>query len=354
MFRSLLLLACLPLCAQEAGSAKPEPGSAEAAEPRKDSPWMVVPTLSSSPKLGTSLGVMGAYVTRFDPDSPPSMIGAAAQYTSTDSVLGGLFMRGYFDGDRHRLMVMVGGGRVNNEYENFGGTGLTVRSQDDVRAAGVRYLTRLAPNWYLGAQALKTNYVVNGEDALSDGILQAFGLTGYDSVGVGLVAQYDSKNDKNNPTRGMVLSLNQLSYREALGGNADFDQLDFKWAAYLPVGDGHVLALQCSNRWTKDAPPSGESTVRLRGYTPGEYLGADMSALEAEFRYVLNPRWGLLAFTGAAGLYGPGSEASGLFPMAGTGCYYVLRPKEGLVLSLEAAWGKDGNHGFYLKFGHSF
>ena len=33
------------------------------------SPWLLVPTLSSNPKLGTSLGGMGAYMHYFDPQS---------------------------------------------------------------------------------------------------------------------------------------------------------------------------------------------------------------------------------------------------------------------------------------------
>lgn len=354
MLRSLLLLTCLPLCSQEAEVGKPQPAAADAAKPGKPSPWMLVPLVSSSPKLGTSLGVMGAYVTRLDPDSPPTMLGVTYQYTSTDSQIGGVFLNSFFKGDQHRLAIGLAGGTVNNQYEDFGGTGLTVRSRDDLRLAAVRYYTRVARNWYVGAQGVKTNYVVSGEDALSDGILAAVGLTGYNAVGLGLVAQYDSKDDKNNPTRGQSVQLNQLSYREALGGSSDFDQLGFKWKAYLPAGAGQVLALQSDNRWTRDAPPSGLSSVKLRGYTQGEYLGADMSSLEGELRLVLNPRWGVKAFTGAAVLYGPGREPSGLFPMAGAGCYYVLRPQDGIVLSLEAAWGKDSNHGYYLNFGHSF
>jgi hypothetical protein len=52
---------------------------------------LVLPTFSSDPKLGTSLGVPGAYLHYFDEQSQVSMVGATAQYSSTDSMTGGVF-----------------------------------------------------------------------------------------------------------------------------------------------------------------------------------------------------------------------------------------------------------------------
>ena len=39
------------------------------------------------------------------------------------------------------------------------------------------------------------------------------------------------------------------------------------------------LALEVRNRWTKDAPLSGYSSISLPGYTKGNYLGEDYSHL---------------------------------------------------------------------------
>lgn len=48
-----------------------------AQEPVEDrsSPWLLVPVVSSNPKLGTSFGAMGAYLHLFDPDSQVSLFG---------------------------------------------------------------------------------------------------------------------------------------------------------------------------------------------------------------------------------------------------------------------------------------
>src|SRR5512143_1935917 len=92
---SLLLYAAIMLApstilaadAPAATSARAAPAVAAAkAASEKESPWLILPTFSLSPKLGTSLGAMAAYLHYFDEQSQVSMFGASAQYTSTDSI----------------------------------------------------------------------------------------------------------------------------------------------------------------------------------------------------------------------------------------------------------------------------
>ena len=71
-----------------AGSARADDSAAE-----ERSPWLLVPTLSSNPKLGTSVGGMAGYMHYFDPESRVSIFGASAQYTSTDSATAALFAK---------------------------------------------------------------------------------------------------------------------------------------------------------------------------------------------------------------------------------------------------------------------
>jgi len=68
---------------------------------------MIVPTFSISPKLGASLGALGAYLHYFDEKSQVSMFGVSAQYTSTGSIVAGAFGKTSFDEDRQRLILAV-------------------------------------------------------------------------------------------------------------------------------------------------------------------------------------------------------------------------------------------------------
>jgi hypothetical protein len=320
----------------------------------RESPWLFVPIISSNPKLGTSGGLLGAYLHRFDPQSTVSMFGAAGIYTTTHSALGGVFARTYFGEDRHRLIAFAGGGHVYNNYEDFLGSGVPVSTEGNAHVLAARYLYRVRAPWFLGVQAVDTNYLIFGENALSGEILERIGLTGFDSVGAGLVVTYDSRDDQNSPSSGFFGDANNVAYRESLGGEADFDVYRLTLKQYFPHGRGSVLLWALSNRWTRDAPPAGYSTLNLRGYVGGQYLGENMSSFQVEDRIRMGPRWGFAVFAGVACLYG-GRESCGnakdVYWSGGGGLYYVLKQRDKMVATLEYADGEGANRGLYMRFG---
>jgi hypothetical protein len=322
-----------------------------------ESPWLLAPIFSSNPKLGVSVGALGGYLVTFDEKSRPSMFALGGQYTSTDSVIAAAFAKTSFDEDNHRLLGGVVAGRIKNDYQDYLGTGVALKTDDNLNAFVSRYLNRVAGDWFLGVQGVYTNYEIVGNTMLDQEFLDFLGLKGFRSGGLGLVALYDTRDNDNSPTRGVALNLNNISYREWLGGKDDFDTVRLDLREYIGHGDGNVFAMRQSNQWTFDAPPAGFAPINLRGYTMGEYLGQYMSAFEFEERYRLAARWTVTAFTGFGILYGDGVTGSGYdntYPTAGGGVQYLLKEKEGVVLNAEFAVGKDGNYGFYIRIGYGF
>ncbi len=82
----LLILGLMPVCAH-AQEATPEP----------ESPWILAPTVSSDPKLGTSLGLVGGYLYSFDAGSTQSMFMAGGNYSDNESRVLGVFGQMFFD-----------------------------------------------------------------------------------------------------------------------------------------------------------------------------------------------------------------------------------------------------------------
>jgi len=323
----------------------------------QESPWILIPTFSSNPKLGTALGVLGGYARKFDEESQVSILAASAQYTSTDSATAAFIARTSFGADHHRLSAVVVGGKIKNDYDDFLGTGMPLKSEDTLRAVVALYLYRLEGSWFIGAQALVTNYQTVGQAALDQEVLDTLGLTGFQSGGVGLVAYHDTRDVQDAPTRGWMLNANNVAYRKSISGDVDFDVYRLDYRAFWSHGSGHVLAARQSNQWTVDAPPSAYAPVQLRGYTMGEYLGENMSSLEIEDRYRLATRWTATAFAGVACLYGGGlkcGDSANLYPSFGAGVQYLLKPEKGIVANLEYAQGKDGNNAVLFKMGYGW
>jgi len=285
------LTAALGAPVHSAETQTPATGTESAPAPAARSPWILMPTFSTNPKLGTAFGGMAAYVTKFDAQSQASIFALSGQYTSTDSAILAFVARTSFRQDQHRLSAYVITGKIKNDYDDFLGTGTPLKSEDDIRAALTRYLYRVKGDWFVGGQFVITNYQMVGQSEIDDDILDGLGLSGFKSGGVGLSVYHDSRDVQDKPSKGWVLNANNVVYREAIAGSNDFEVYRLDYRSFWSHGDGNVFGIRQSNQWTVDAPSSANAPVRLRGYTGGEYLGQNMSSFEIEERYRLAKRW---------------------------------------------------------------
>lgn len=323
----------------------------------KRSPWLLAPVFNSNPKLGTSLGALGGYLHYFDEKSRPSIFAVTGQYTSTDSIVAGAFARTSFDEDRQRLIAALAYGNIKNDYDNYLGTGVPLKNDAELKSFIARYLYRVKDEWFLGVQGVYQNFFIGGQSEFDDQVLNFLGVVPFQSAGVGLVVYRDSRDDENMPTRGSLFNVNNVAYRESLGSDDDFDVYRVDIRYFLEHGKANVFAVRQLNHFTHDAPAAARAPVQLRGYKIGQFNADYMSSIEAEERLRLGQRWTATIFAGVACLYGGGldcSDSKNLYPAAGAGVQYILKPKEGIVLNLEYAAGKEGSYGVYLKLGYAY
>ncbi len=341
---------------------------AEPAGAAPEKPWLITPTVSSNPKLGAEVGVLAAYLKQLDARSTPSMTGLSATYSDTDSSTLALFSQLYWGGDGHRLALLAATAEVNNEYDDFLGSGQSAETRDSVHTVGFRYLTRLsAGGWFAGAQAVSTNYVIGADGALN-GLLNQIGLSGFDAIGIGLVLEHDATNHQRDPSSGHRFTLHNFAYRESLGGESSFDvgYAQMNWyttsraLTSTRAPQAAVIGVQIKGRLTNDAPLSGYSSVSLPGYTVGNYLATRYSHVLVDGRIPLSGGFGVVAFAGVGCLYGHDiaqrslSCGDAVYPSAGFGLSYMLKKEASIVIRLELAKGKNDNEALYLRFGHSF
>lgn len=323
----------------------------------KESPWLLAPVFSSNPNLGTSIGALGGYIHYFDEKSRPSIFAVTAQYSNTDSIVGGAIGKTSFDEDRQRLLAGFVYGYIKNDYSDYLGTGVPLKSNIDMRGFIARYLYRIKGPWFIGAQGIYQNYGISGETEFDQAILDILGIEPYKSGGLGLVVQGDTRDNENMPTRGWLLNVNNMVYRKSLGSDDGFDvyRIDFRY--YYPQVHRNVFAIRQLNHFTNNAPLQVRAPVQLRGYKIGQYNGDYMSSIEGEERLRVAEKWTATVFLGVACLYGGGDQCfSGKdsYWAGGAGIQYILKPVEGIVLNLEYAKGESDNSGIYLKMGYGF
>ena len=292
----------------------------------------------------------------FDKDSRVSLFGASYRYTTTDSQIFSAFVRTSSGADHHRIVALTVLGHIENDYDDYLGTGQPLKTDDDLKAVVGRYLYRVKGDWFIGGQGTAANYQILGSTVEDDMVLDTLGIQGFASAGLGATVMRDSRDNEDMPTTGWFLNVNNIAYLEALGGSASFDAYRVDLKTYWTHGGGHVLAVRQYNWLTSDAPSGAQATVVLRGYKQGQYLSPYMSSLEVEERLAFTPRWGATIFTGAAGLYGEGAVPleRTLYPVIGAGLQFVLKPAQRMNVNLEYAQGIDDNRGVYVKLGYAW
>jgi hypothetical protein len=348
---------CLAFAQTAPKEAAAAPAEEDAVTMFEKSPWLLAPMFQSNPKLGTSVGALAGYLHYFDEKSRPSIFAVMGQYTSTESIIAGAQARASWDADQQRVIAGMIYGYIKNDYSDYLGTGIPLQSNSEVKGMIGRYTYRVHGNWFLGVQALYQNFGIGGESNFDQMVLDTLGVAPYKSGGAGLVAQYDSRDNENSPTQGWFGTVSNMAYRESLGGESDFDVIRADLRYYMPHGSGNVLAFRQLNHFTDDAPTQVKAAVQLRGYKVGQYNSDYMSSIEVEERYKLAQKWTATLFLGIACVYGGGkncSDSANQYPSGGFGLQYVLKPKEGIVLNLEYAQGKDSNSGVLLKMGYAY
>ena len=138
---------------------------------------------SSSPKLGTAIGGLGAYMHVFDKESRVSLFGASYRYTTTHSQIFSAFARTSSGADHHRVVALTTLGQIKNDYDDYLGTGQPLKTDDDLKAFVGRYLYRVKGNWFIGGQGTAANYQVLGSTVEDDLVLETLGIQGFASAG---------------------------------------------------------------------------------------------------------------------------------------------------------------------------
>lgn len=336
-----------------------------ASEGRRPS-FVAMPIPEASPALGNGLA-FGALLL-YEPKGSGGVwtSGIGGLYTDTESWGVALFQKAHLREDQIRVTAGIGYADLNLEFYGVGGDAGERDISIDLNQKGtgvvLQGLYQVRPNLYVGARyryiGVDTTLDVPAPPAFPDLDPPPREL-GSQVSGLGLAAEYDTRDSEYGPTRGLYGSGQWLWNGDAIGSDFEYGKLTAAMNGYHGVGEG-VLAWRGSICATGSRTPFYDLCMYgqandLRGYETGQYRDRALWAGQVEYRRPLFWRFGGVVFAGVGGI-APGFDHLGdstVLPSAGLGVRFAASKRFRINLSLDVAWGKDSS-GVYFHLGEAF
>lgn len=368
MSKGLVLLLCalvlLPsvLCAQESdsetieGAAADSSATSESSTESKRGKSTAMPMINNDPTFGWNLAAMASVffsVSSADTVSPSSMVGAVVGYTTNKTWYWSLYTRLYLDEDNYRATAAYGDASVNFQYyDELMGSFIDFNSVHDMFLLELQ--RRVYKRWYLGLRyvGLQTATAHEVEGQTGDAAKQNMN-------NLGLVVSHDTRDHVYNPQEGSYLNTRTGHYRDAWGSEYIYDKYEVAFTKFFGISDSQVVAARCAAFVAAgDVPFEGQYVVGrddIRGYTDGMHRREQLYDLQAEYRWNVRGKWGVVAFGGVAMAVDDPEEItwSGLLPAVGAGIRYMAIPSEQINIGIDIAVGKD-DWGIYFRIGEVF
>jgi hypothetical protein len=268
-----------------------------------------LPILFYTPETGIAGGAAALYTIHTMVSSRPSAVTGDVIYTEKKQIILELDGDIYFGGDDYRLLSAF----VFQKYPNkfFGIGNYTASSSEENYTprsfiARVVLYRRLYSRFNLGP--VVRYETVSMMEVRPSGLLAPgtiVGSKGGVSSGLGVVANWDSRDNTFSTYNGSFFQLTALSYQKALGGDHSYTDIQIDTRNYFELLPQHILAIQATAEFINGSPPF-QSLVQfggqnlLRGYFAGRYRDKNGIALQADYRLPVWWRFGLAGFAGVA------------------------------------------------------
>ena len=325
--------------------------------------FVAVPIPLGNPTLGTGLIAGAAY---FYPQTeeqqavqPASLTGLGAMYTDNDSKAFAIAQQNYWNRNKWRFTGAVGAAdlRLSLLSADESGEGVNL----DWRLKGKFALARLSgqvrKGWYTGFLAR----LVDVEQSLETGldmtrVASLVTLPEIRAAGLGVYLEYDTRDMPTNAYSGRYLKVDALFNDEAIGSDNTYQNYRLVYNSYHRMSDSLVLAWQVQGCLRGgDVPLWDACTIKLRGFPATDFMGTGSASGQAEARWKVSERWGLVAFGGSGYARDVYSEIDSRewVPSYGVGLRFMVLKSKRINMRLDYA-RSDGSDAIHFLVGEAF
>ncbi|WP_411992269.1 BamA/TamA family outer membrane protein [Agarivorans sp. DSG3-1] len=329
--------------------------------------FSVLPGPFYNPEMSLGVGISAIGLYQVDKDDQVSQTSSLVinGFASINGSMGVVIdNRSFLKEDQWRLYVDA---EIADAPDVFYGVGYQENHQSDNkvdfnhRQFSLRptLLKRVADSSFIGGgfdfSYAKANNIETNDSLVDSSILDESST----AVGLTFKGNYDTRDVVRNPYNGRLIELDAGFYHPSFGSSENFRTLNLNYSEYLQMGPrDSVFAWQFKSRFTNgDVPWHMLSTVgggsALRGYATGRYRDKQMLMSQAEYRWDLPGRHGMVFWLGAGAVAPEVDQFSSqeILPNAGFG--YRFEVKSRVNLRLDMGFG-DGERGFYFNVDEAF
>lgn len=298
-------------------------------------------------------GILTFNTKAHDELSPRSTFGGGYIRTTRGSWFGNAFAQLFFDQDKWRIVAMAGKGNYNFQtyIDEVGVPTDFYDYSSNTIVAVIRIMRKVYKRNYLGL-----GYYYNDVDTKFETLPIDSTLT---SNALNVLYLNDSRDNVYFPHKGIKAMVMYTMYPEWMGNKKNFGILNAYLNKYISTPGNNTWALRAMAKiGTTNLDFQRQiviSSVDLRGYTSGKYRGDAKMDIQAEFRYNLKPKFGLVGFGGLGTLFGSDIEEFNkkIYPSIGLGFRILAVKSTGMRFGMDVARGRD-DWNFYFRIGEAF
>jgi hypothetical protein len=337
-------------------------------EKEKKRKFIVMPIPISNPTIGTGLGLSAMYLYKVDDASPTSNTMIGGFYTNSDSWVIGGKQTTYLKADKYRVNAVLGYMNLNIDFYGIGNDAGDKDESIPITQKGVFFMPDLLRRFFfkdlyfgLRYRVIKLETDVDLSNVLP-GIGSGIPEQEIDALssGLGIVSNYDSRDNKLNPYSGTLFEFDAVFPNETFGSDFNYQVYEATYNRYIELSRRQVLVFNAYGRFTFGDVPFWDlsrfgSKSELRGYVAGQYRDKMLLATQLEYRWQFYKRLGMVAF-GGVGEVAPAIDefnTDNLLPSIGAGIRYMVSEKNRVNVGIDFAVGKD-SHAIYFRIGEAF
>jgi len=327
-----------------------------------------VPIYTHTPEAGNIIGLAKFNVlnlSKTDTISKPSKLSEVVSMSSNGRINASVSTELVFKENKRVVVAFI---NYQKQPDYIFGIGNDVKKEDieEVQLERIKffatYMFLVKKNFYVGVPINYANYF-NIRTEPDSFLIQdnVTGVNGGTSVGTGIAAAYDTRENRYNPQQGMFITAYAVAQPKFLGSSFQYNLYQLDVRKYFNPWSNHVIAMQATTSNTTGDTPFYElsmlgSDSQMRGYYKGAYRDNVLVDSQIEYRA---PIWNIF---GVAGWIGTGRVASNYKDLSlngwkfnyGAGLRIRVDTEHNTNLRIDYGFGPNGVSGVYFAFAEAF